>query len=500
MFLIHLEIVNQYNRSSEARVHRVLDKIMMTSLTSLILSFGLLAAPSPADVESKNANCIKPYSENPRYWQYRGRPVLLLGGSKDDNLFQIPELKAHLDLLAKVGGNYIRNTMSGRVDKGFEVQAFQKLPGGKYDLNRWNEEYWTRFENLLRWTRERDIIIQIEVWDRFDHAQEHWKYDPYNPANNINYSAEESGLAESYPAPAWRDRQPFFHSIPGMKRYRKKYDTFRKHQELFVAKMLSHSLEYGHVLYCMNNETSTPPIWGQHWMQFIRERARKKGVEVYVTDMFDDAWKPEASAKLRQAIENPELYPFIDASQVNSRNFGEDHWNRLRWIIREAHRHPRPVNHTKIYGSGNTTWGSGTPKDGVERFWRDILGGSASARHHRDGGGIGLQPVAQACIRAARKLESRIRIWSVTPRIDLLDQREENEAYLAVDPGKAYALYFTDGGSVRLDLRDAPGAFDLRWIDIGSGEDAGQDKLQGGSAVILTAPGKGGWVAAITRR
>ncbi|MCK4629645.1 MAG: hypothetical protein KAT56_11625, partial [Sedimentisphaerales bacterium] len=47
------------------------------------------------DLKDKTSNKgrIRPYSENPRYWQYKGRPVLLLGGSKDDNLFQIPDLK-----------------------------------------------------------------------------------------------------------------------------------------------------------------------------------------------------------------------------------------------------------------------------------------------------------------------------------------------------------------------------------------------------------------------
>jgi len=32
---------------------------------------------------------IKPWGANPRYWQYKGRPVLLLGGSREDNLFQM---------------------------------------------------------------------------------------------------------------------------------------------------------------------------------------------------------------------------------------------------------------------------------------------------------------------------------------------------------------------------------------------------------------------------
>ena len=140
--------------------------------------------------EIKNKNRIRPYEKNPYYWQYKGKPVLLLGGSKDDNLFQVPNLKEHLDLLVSVGGNYIRNTMSDRKDKGFEVYPFKRLPNGKYDLSQWNDEYWKRFKNLLKWTEQRDIIVQIEVWDRFDYTDhggfKTWGSNPYNPDNNIN--------------------------------------------------------------------------------------------------------------------------------------------------------------------------------------------------------------------------------------------------------------------------------------------------------------------------
>ena len=95
---------------------------------------------------------IKPYSANPHYWQYQGEPVLLLGGTKDDSLFQIPDIEEHLDLLASVGGNVIRNTMSDRKDHDFEIYPFKQLESGKYDLNQWNEEYWERFERMLELT------------------------------------------------------------------------------------------------------------------------------------------------------------------------------------------------------------------------------------------------------------------------------------------------------------------------------------------------------------
>ena len=69
---------------------------------------------------------IQPYPGNPFYWQYKGKPDLLLGGSVEDNLFQITNLEAHLDLLKSVGGNYVRCTMSSR-DEG-DVWPFEKDP------------------------------------------------------------------------------------------------------------------------------------------------------------------------------------------------------------------------------------------------------------------------------------------------------------------------------------------------------------------------------------
>jgi len=448
-----------------------------------------------------NADRIRPWSANTSYWQYQGHPVLLLGGSREDNLFQIPDVQEQLDLLASVGGNYIRNTMSDR-DEG-NVYPYARLEDGRYDLDKWNDEYWQRFADLLRLTAERDIIVQIEVWDRFDlsdtRQMDNWQRHPYRPANNINYTAEETGLADSYPDHPSADKHPFYHTVPGMDEYQERYDVIRAYQERFVAKLLSYSLPRGNVLYCMNNETSTDPRWGQYWMGFIKQQAQAAGVDVFVTDMFDDGYRPEQSANIRLVLDHPELYDFIDISQVNSRNFGEDHWRRLCWVTEQARTHPRPVNHTKIYSAGETSFGSGTPQDGIERFWRNLLGGSASSRFHRPTAGIGINEIARACIRSARRVEGLVKFWDVQPHMELLRDREENEAYIAAKPGEAYIVFFCNGGSVGLDLAGVNGQMVLRWVDVSVGGMTPVAALDGGGIVTLRPPGKGPWVAVLTR-
>ncbi len=449
------------------------------------LAIGLLTSCAAA---ADDADRIQPWAKNPRYWQYQGQPVLLLGGSKDDNLFQIPDLKQHLDEMQQAGGNYIRNTMSDRPDKGFEVYPFQQRADGQFDLREWNDEYWRRFENLLRWTAERDIIVQIEVWDRFDHSRQNWELHPYNPKNNVNYSYAESGFAEHYPDHPGGNKQPFFFATPAQRNNAVIY----RHQERFVDKMLSYSLRYGHVLYCMDNETSGDEAWGAYWADFIRRRAAEAGTRVCVTEMWD-AWDLTADQH-RRTFDHPERYDFCDVSQNNQKR-GQEHWDNFQWVRARIAQQPRPLNTVKTYGADTGKFGN--HRDGIERFWQHVIGGAASARFHRPDSGLGLSAPAVAALRAARNLESLIKLWEVEPAHDLLSDRADNEAYLAARPGVAYALYFTDGGSVGLDLRQAPGPFEVRWIDIATGQWGQRESLPGGDKAIVAAPGKGPWAAAI---
>jgi len=466
--------------------------------------------------KDRNINRIKPFSGNPYYWQYKGKPVLLLGGSKDDNLFQIPDLKEHLDLLASVGGNYIRNTMSSRKDRGTELYPFKKLPDGKYDLNQWDDEYWERFRNLLKWTGQHDIIVQIEVWDRFDYTskrgswhEEPWKTNPYKPSNNINYTAKESKLADRYPDHPGADKQPFFHTIPAVDDNK----VIRRYQEAFVDKMLSYSLPCGNVLYCMNNETSTPPIWGQYWMKYIEKRAAEFGVDVYVTDMFDVGWKLDKEEKFLLSFDNPDIYTFLDISQNNSnKNTFKKHWQNILFVRDRIKKNPRPINNTKSYGSTEwltltkgakktyykRVWQRWTTESAVQRYVLNIIGGCASTRFHRNPiGGLGLTKPAQNGIKALRKFESIVNMWEVVPRNDLLSDYEELNVFLTAVPGRKYAMFFMQGGSANLDLLGHKHFYRLRWINVKTGRWGKRNMIFGGGVVHISAPDDGCWLLTI---
>ncbi len=433
---------------------------------------------------------IRPDSEHPRYWRYNGQTVLLVGGSKEDNLFQVDSPEIHLELLASAGGNYVRNTMSSR-DYG-NVWPFERLPDGRYDLNRLSDAYFARFERLLELAAERDVIVQIELWDRFDFAQEPWLDNPYRPANNVNYTPKQSGLENEYARHPGKNDNPFFRSIP----VHDETTGILPYQHRQVDRLLEISLQYPNVLYTIDNETSATAEWGAYWAAYIQRRAAERGVTAYVTEMWG-ARDIEAGAH-RHTLDHPELYAFADISQ-NNHQTSDEHWDNLQWAREYVASRPRPLNNVKIYGADGGRFG--TTRDAVERFWRNILGGAASVRFHRPPGGIGLDPTAQSHIRSARVLESLFDIFAAEPDAGhtLLLERELAEAYLAFSPSRQYAVYFPDGGDVKLDLTDEPGRFSVRWLDATNSRVRGAAGVEGGDVVRLVPPEDGHWVAVLTK-
>ena len=446
------------------------------------------------------------YPENPFYWQYKGEPVLLLGGSREDNLFNHPEgLAGHLDILQSAGGNYIRNTMSSR-NPG-NPWPHKRLATGLYDLHQWDEEYWDRFENLLDLCLERDIIVQVEIWDPWDYFQTEaplgygpdnvgWESCPYNPLLNVNYNAEETGLDPfiDYYSGARPSEHVFFHTVPALK----DIPLVREYQEAFVKKILSITLDYPNVLYCMNNEIGEPPEWGEYWADFIRHIAKGEGREVFLADMRRNS--DFSSREQINLLHDRVHYDFFEISQ-NTANNDQRHYDQIMLIREQIVDHPKPLNNVKIYGGEIGSWTTNV-EEGTRRFWRNIFGGLASSRFHRDGPsplffGAGLSHVAQTHIKSMRMFTDEMDIFTCVPSNHLLGEREPNEAYLLAREGNYYAIYFPDGGDVLVDLSGTAGNMELRWMNILQSEWLESEVIQGNSHVRISAPLAGQWAVLI---
>lgn len=409
---------------------------------------------------------IQPYHNNPWYWQYKGEPVMLLGASDRDNLWQWTgeQLTDHLDRMQAAGGNYVRNTMSDRNDG--DTFAAKEIEDGLYDLEQWNDEYWDKLRFFLEETYKRDIIVQLTLWDWFDLSGDdvygRFAIHPLNPENNINW---EPGTIEN----AWDYYGGSIHQ-----NNRPVID----YQERFIGKLISISSQYGHVIYNLGNESHLDDVWDTHWATFIKDTARKYGREIHVTSML---FAPDAS--VRRVMTSRDLYTFIDVSQNNQDALGpvgKKHWENLvfwRRMIAMNDEGPMPINNEKVYGNGvGTNTAAGTEKEAVERFWRNVFGGAASTRFHRPahrGGdfywGIGLSERASQTLRAVNMFLDEFDLFNAEPYENCETVGNSVDSYCLANMGKQYAVYFPGGrATVHLDPWVHAERVAIKWLDVAS--------------------------------
>lgn len=426
------------------------------------------ATPSSTDQEDirneetdsmlkKDGDKIRPFSDNPRYWEYSGSPIVLIGGSEDDNLFQWPEseLQDQLDLLASLGGNFVRNTMSDRdtvQHSDPDVYAFGQTGSGKYDLGTWNSEYWDRLERFLTETARRDIVVSLELWDEWDHYGDRWDAHPWNPANNVNYTASGTTLETSWDPNPKDTPNPLFRTIPSLN----DDSVVLEYQEQYIQKILSITLRYDHILYIITNESHSPKVWSDYWAQIIHEEADAKDEEVYVADM-------RADGTIQPALDH-EWFNFTEVSQHSVVN-AENHYDLIVDSWKQLSNDSMPLNSVKQYGCS---------EEGAASLWRCIFAGQAAARYHRGpdrncNWGLGLNSKAQAHIESLRLITDKIDVFNAEPHqvVDhLISDRHNNEVYLMANPGRVYALYFPKGGSIKLDVSSVSGNVQVEWLDI----------------------------------
>lgn len=422
------------------------------------------------------------HENNRFYWSYRDSPILPIGATDTDHLFQWEDdrLEEHLDELVEVGGNYVRNTMSDRDEEC--LKPFKQV-NGMYDLNKWNQEYWRRLENFLEQTKERDIIVQIELWDGHDMKGELWQKSPYNPEMNVNYDASEIQVDQdlSLGDPFWHTH-PFYLAPPTLNNY----PQLLKYQKKFIRKIIEVSSEYDHVLYTICNECSMPQQFSNYWAKFIKEEADSKGEKIFVSDM-------RINGTTLPILEYSDLYDFSDISQIGT-FAGQHHYELILGNRKRLKDNPSPMNVVKQYGSDEDKVPMTVSEDeAVKRFWRCIMGGCASFRFHRPKNfGIGLNERAKNMIKSLRKLQDEFNFFHSSPKEEVFKESKVDEAY-ALTTQEKILIYFTNGGEITLDSEESKST--LKWLDIESSKWTESEKLTDGR---VKCPEKGQWAAILS--
>lgn len=173
-----------------------------------VVAVGLLHAALPADAASKSKP-LALHPDNPHYFLFRGKPTILITSAEHYGaVINLDfDYRKYLDALAKVGlnntrtfsGAYVeppgafkiaRNTLAPDPGRFLCPWARSDTPGyanggNKFDLTRWDAEYFKRLKNFVAHAGKRGIVVEYTLFCPF-YEESQWKLSPLNVANNVN--------------------------------------------------------------------------------------------------------------------------------------------------------------------------------------------------------------------------------------------------------------------------------------------------------------------------
>ncbi|HQH71717.1 MAG TPA: cellulase family glycosylhydrolase [bacterium] len=158
---------------------------------------------------ARAAEPIRLHPENPHYFEFRGKPTVLITSGEHygavlnldfDYIPYLDELKSHgLNLTRTFSGAYCENPAAFNIEKntlapyplrlitpwkrGTEPGYFSG--GNKFDLRAWDEEYFRRLRDFVAQAGKRGIVVELVLFCPF-YGEEMWKLSPMNAINNTN--------------------------------------------------------------------------------------------------------------------------------------------------------------------------------------------------------------------------------------------------------------------------------------------------------------------------
>jgi hypothetical protein len=156
---------------------------------------------------------IRLHPDNPHYFMFRGKPVVLIGSTEHygavlnldfDYVKYLDEVaSSNLNVTRTFTGIYLepqgafgiaRNTLAPAAGRFICPWARSSEPGyalggNKFDLDEWDEAYFSRLKDFITEAGKRSIVVELDLFSNYYDTLQ-WKLSPLHYNNNINQVAE----------------------------------------------------------------------------------------------------------------------------------------------------------------------------------------------------------------------------------------------------------------------------------------------------------------------
>jgi hypothetical protein len=425
------------------------------------------------------------HPENPHYCRFRGKAaVLITAGEHYGAVLNLDfDQAAYLDELAAHGLNHTRlfsgtyrekpgsfgitdNTLAPAPGRYVCPWARSATPGyfdggNKFDLKRWDEDYFRRLRSFVRQAGDRGIVVEVNLFSTM-YSEELWQASPMNAASNIN-GVGRVGANEVYSS-----KEPELTGI----------------QEAVTRKIAGELNEFDNIYYEVCNEPYERPGMEAEWEQ--RMIAAIAGAEASLPHKHLVSVNfPYRPGKVSQPHPAVSIYNFHAATPEAV---------KLHYDLGKA--------------IGDNETGGARRDDTTYRAqgWEFILAGGALYSHldfsfttshprgtlldHKGPGGG--SPDLRRQLGILKKFIHSVDFLSMKPAGPLVQGGlpEGARAQLLAEQGKQYAIYILGGRQVSLRLDLPAGTYRAEWVSTLDGTTARREEIEhpGGAATLSSPP------------
>ena len=449
-----------------------------------LLLAGLFVTSAPAKAQPAP---LALHPDNPHYFLFRDKPTFLITSGEHygavlngefDFVPYLDELQARAFNLTRTFSGVYRevpgsfrikdNTLAPAPDRYIAPWRRSNTPGAadggaKFDLDAWNEGYFSRLEDFCTHAAQRGIVIEFVLFCPF-YEDSMWNVSPLNARNNIN------GVGD----------------MPRTDVYTLKHATMVARHEAFVRRVVGALRRFDNLYYEICNEPYFGGVtleWQARIAATIQEVESARGPKHLIAQNI---------ANGRARVERPNsavsIFNFHYATPPDTvaLNYGLD----------------------RVIGDDETGFRGVADRPYRTEAWEFLLAGGgvfdnldySFTAAHEDGTAPVTDPTPGGGGPALRKQLGILR--SFLASFDFVHMRPDSRCVAEVRPkalaprvraladaGTAYALYVGDGTQVTLVLDLPPGRYRAEWINPRSGAtDKSEDFESPGGRVRVESP------------
>jgi hypothetical protein len=491
--------------------------MFLDSKMVLILGFSLAGIPLCAQ---KAERPISLHPQNPHYFLYKDRAVALVGSGEHYGAVFNGDFDYHkylatveadgLNYTRLFGGSYVevpgksfgilRNDLAPAEGRFVAPWARSSEPGyvgggNKFDLEKWNPEYFSRLHDFLGEASRRGIIVEITLFSS-QYGELQWNGSPFNPGNNVNATDDID----------WKKLNTLDNG------------NILAQQERYARKLVREANAYPNVIFEIGNEPwSDRPVLADVVNPYLFTGRDQYPNSVDLPDDATMAWQ----ARVGEWITSEE------SALANKHLIAQDCCN-FRYAVRDVlpgvsivnFHYAYPEAATLNYGlrkalSYDETGFLGREDDSYARqAWNFMLSGGGVFDHldysfsvrHEDGtdleknGPGGGSPELRKRLRILSEFLGGLPLVEMSPDCSLVKRAGGVIAHTLSSPRGEYATYIDGKGPAEITLNLPAGLYEASWVDVTTGQSLGSSAVQGGGDLLLKSPGFQSGIALRVRR